>query len=71
MAARWTLRLTRRLVELKKANPDKVFLINGNRDLNKLRFGAELQGGITGPWWEEGIFWDTKVGCPRHVACLI
>ena len=55
-----SLRLTRRLVELKKRNPEKVFLICGNRDLNKLRFTSELGAAdlarpaseIPGPHWD-------------------
>ena len=55
-----SLRLTRRLVDLKKANPDRVFLICGNRDLNKLRLPSELGAGdmarpaseIPGPHWD-------------------
>jgi len=36
------LRLCKQLVDLKTEHPDRVFLIVGNRDLNKLRFYAEL-----------------------------
>eukprot|EP00978_Attheya_sp_CCMP212_P030980 scaffold115742_cov35-Attheya_sp.AAC.1 len=36
------IRLCRALVALKKRHPDRVFLLVGNRDLNKLRFSAEL-----------------------------
>jgi hypothetical protein len=36
------LRLAAQLVSLKKREPDRVHLIAGNRDLNKLRFAAEL-----------------------------
>jgi len=36
------IRLCRALVSLKKRYPDRVFLLVGNRDLNKLRFSAEL-----------------------------
>lgn len=38
------IRLCRALVSLKKRYPDRVFLLVGNRDLNKLRFSAELSG---------------------------
>jgi Calcineurin-like phosphoesterase len=36
------IRLVRALVDLKKRYPDRVYLLVGNRDLNKLRFVAEL-----------------------------
>ena len=36
------IRLNRCLVDFKKQYPDRVFLLVGNRDLNKLRFSAEL-----------------------------
>jgi len=36
------LRLGRHLLQFKKSFPDRVFLIIGNRDSNKLRFTAEL-----------------------------
>lgn len=36
------IRLCRQLVALKQKHPDHVFLIVGNRDLNKLRYAAEL-----------------------------
>ena len=36
------IRLCRALVSLKKRYPDRVFLLVGNRDLNKIRFTAEL-----------------------------
>ena len=56
-----SLRLTQRLVALKKKNPEKVFLICGNRDLNKLRLSSELGAAdlarpaseIPGPHWDE------------------
>lgn len=36
------IRLCRALVSLKKKHPDRVFLLVGNRDLNKLRLTSEL-----------------------------
>ena len=36
------IRLCRLLVDLKKRYPKRVFLLVGNRDLNKLRFSAPL-----------------------------
>lgn len=36
------IRFCRDLVSLKKRHPTRVFLLVGNRDLNKLRFSAEL-----------------------------
>jgi hypothetical protein len=37
------LRILKDLVELKSENPDRVHLILGNRDINKLRLLTELQ----------------------------
>ena len=36
------LRIARQLLCFKKSHPDRVWLLAGNRDLNKLRFPAEL-----------------------------
>jgi len=36
------IRLVRALVDFKRRYPDRVYLLVGNRDLNKLRFSAEL-----------------------------
>ena len=36
------IRISRALVQLKKRHPDRVVLLIGNRDVNKLRFGSEL-----------------------------
>ena len=55
-----SLRLARRVVDLKKKTPDRVFLLAGNRDLNKVRFTAELDDddlrrpyrSIPGPHWD-------------------
>ena len=54
------IRLNRCLVEFKKKYPNRVFLLVGNRDLNKLRFSAELSSedlardvrSIPGPHWD-------------------
>ncbi len=35
-------RLARALVDLKRRHPDRVFLLLGNRDVNKMRLRAEL-----------------------------
>ena len=56
------IRLCRALVSLKKRYPDRVFLLVGNRDLNKLRFSAELSeqdmnrsiDDIPPPHWDPG-----------------
>lgn len=39
------IRVTRALVKLQRQHPDRVFLIVGNRDCNKLRLTAELAEG--------------------------
>lgn len=36
------IRIARALVDLKHRHPDRVFLLAGNRDINKLRFSSEL-----------------------------
>ena len=54
------IRLCRQLVDLKKRYPKRVFLLVGNRDLNKFRFSAELSEddiardvtSIPGPHWD-------------------
>ena len=54
------IRLCRQLVDLKKRYPNRVYLLVGNRDLNKLRFSAELSEddmkrplhSIPGPHWD-------------------
>ncbi len=55
-----SLRLARRIVDLKMKTPDRVFLLAGNRDLNKVRFTSELDDddlrrpytSIPGPLWD-------------------
>jgi hypothetical protein len=55
-----SLRLARRIVDLKKQYPDRVFFLAGNRDLNKVRFTSELSdddmrrpyASIPGPHWD-------------------
>ena len=44
------------LVQLKRDYPDRVFLIAGNRDINKLRLGSELAPGRTGA--STDVYWD-------------
>ena len=54
------MRFTRRLVALKKRYPSRVFLLAGNRDLNKVRFTSEFSESdlkrdprdIPGPHWD-------------------
>ena len=54
------IRLNRALVSLKRKHPERVHLLVGNRDLNKLRFSAELSEAdlkwpledIPGPHWD-------------------
>ena len=38
----WDTYLSDLFVDLKQRRPDRVFLLMGNRDINKLRFAAEL-----------------------------
>ena len=55
-----SLRLARRLVDLKKRYPERVVLLAGNRDLNKVRLTSELASddlarpynSIPGPFWD-------------------
>ena len=54
------IRLCRALVSLKRKYPERVFLLVGNRDLNKIRFTAELSAAdmerdideIPSPHWD-------------------
>jgi len=56
------IRLVRALVSLKKRYPDRVHLLVGNRDLNKLRLPSELSASdmnrdledIPKPFWDRG-----------------
>lgn len=56
------IRLVRALVNLKRRYPDRVHLLVGNRDLNKLRLPSELSvadmnrdiDDIPGPFWDPG-----------------
>ena len=56
------IRLCRALVGLKKRYPDRVHLLVGNRDLNKLRFSSELSDEDMNRPIEviERPFWDPK-----------
>jgi len=38
----WDTYLSDLFVDLKQRRPDRVFLLMGNRDIDKLRFAAEL-----------------------------
>jgi hypothetical protein len=38
------MRLARALVSLKRRHPERVFLLAGNRDVNKIRLSSELEG---------------------------
>lgn len=38
----YDIRLTKMLCDLKESNPDRVWLLMGNRDINKLRLSSEL-----------------------------
>jgi len=50
------VRFVKAMTQLKRDYPDRVFLVMGNRDANKLRFSAELEPGLNGndfdPYWE-------------------
>lgn len=53
------LRILHDLIQLKKRNPERVFLILGNRDLNKMRLLTELQ---EESFTKEGeTFWTGKM----------
>jgi hypothetical protein len=52
------IRIVKALTSLKKQYPDRVFLILGNRDVNKLRFSSELAEGETGSATD--VYWDKK-----------
>ena len=42
----WSRRVLRALLDVKERQPDRVVLLAGNRDLNKLRLIRELQGAL-------------------------
>jgi len=52
------IRVVSAMVQLKMKHPDRVFLILGNRDINKLRFGSELAAGADTS--KVDVFWDAK-----------
>jgi hypothetical protein len=52
------IRVAKTLIDLKRRYPSRVFLILGNRDINKLRFHSELQEGEDASLVD--IFWDKK-----------
>ena len=49
------VRLCRRLAALKRNNPGRVFLLVGNRDLNKLRLPSELDSRPRVPHWDPTV----------------
>mmetsp|Transcript_5981 Transcript_5981/g.8457 ORF Transcript_5981/g.8457 Transcript_5981/m.8457 type:complete len:568 (+) Transcript_5981:250-1953(+) len=52
------IRVVKALLQLKRKYPDRVFLICGNRDINKLRFMSELHD--TEVNTSTDIYWDPK-----------
>ena len=59
------IRLCRLLCDLKERYPNRVYLLGGNRDLNKLRISAELSRSpdechIGQRLWDQKPFWDAK-----------
>ena len=52
------IQVVKALIGLKQRYPDRVFLILGNRDVNKLRFTSELVPGRDGAL--VNVFWDAK-----------
>lgn len=52
------VRFGKTLVGLKKKFPNRVFIILGNRDVNKLRFAAELAEGEDGS--KVDVYWDQR-----------
>jgi len=56
------IRIIKLLTKLKRQYPDRVFLILGNRDTNKLRFGSEMAEAEVNDTVKEGIgYWDAKL----------
>lgn len=62
------VQLCKQLVSLKRRHPDRVVLLVGNRDLNKLRFSAELADDDMGRPIDEipGPYWDPKAKTLRQ-----
>jgi len=52
------IRVVKALISLKKRYPERVFLILGNRDFNKLRFPAELEPSTLQT--STDVYWDDK-----------
>lgn len=62
------LRLLDEIVKLNDRYPDRVVLIIGNRDVNKLRFNVELTNDHREAWpmrEHRGVYWDRK-GTPAQ-----
>lgn len=54
------LRIVTWLVDFKTRHPDRVFLLMGNRDINKMRLTAELHPSAGGPESAFHAFWDKR-----------
>lgn len=68
------IRLCRQLVALKLQHPERVFLIVGNRDLNKCRYSAELADDDMARPIDEipRAHWDTKATTLReHLEAVV
>ena len=56
------IRVVRDLLQLKRTYPSRVFLLIGNRDLNKLRFGSELEDreSLTNPKFDRAAWFPPE-----------
>jgi len=60
------IRVTRSLIWLHDAYPGRVFLIAGNRDVNKLRFAAELANADNPEMVDPVTYLDSHTGRPKQ-----
>eukprot|EP01052_Picozoa_sp_SAG31_P007327 SAG31_NODE_349_length_17243_cov_7.408248_2_plen_243_part_00 len=69
-----TLRFVRAMLSLKERYPDRVVLLLGNRDINKMRFTSELAGAeIANPRARESPYWvpAKKAVTPFAFLCKV
>jgi hypothetical protein len=72
------VRVGTELVALKKAYPERVVLLMGNRDINKMRFTSELSLDVPpseafGAWWDPSAptlaqYYEKNPGMPDTVT---
>lgn len=66
------IRVVKTLLSLKKRYPLRCFILLGNRDVNKLRFYAELdEKGKFLPYWNKPVTYDQYLEKTKSPACSL